>query len=791
MRTLVFGLAVLAASSTASAQSICFTAVAPERAASTHLVVGPASRFEPSARCRYGVRLRGTGDVPSQTLTPGPRDAGELFSELGAPRGQLAAALEVVAVADTTPPQVETLSLRPCVAGLGEGSTVVRFDNVGENVRVRTIAAADRCPVADAELVLVPVETDATAMRGAMPEGSRVLSLSSAAESTFPGDRRSWAAFVRRRGSTAALRVDTLRFGDPRTALRQRFEAPGEHRWFRAAWDRGALRLAPDPAAFEDTDVAWAELVSASASRAVFVTTSETREGADVQTLPLDVDGSAVLAPEELVRASMRARYGSLGTSMVPARADWSRALSSARLCHRGTYSDTPDRNARVTATQLAAMRCLPLSQLTTVTAEQLAPASLERRLDVISYAGEVSVAQDAEADTAALPLEGDGRVRFVTPGDTFHAPATLPAGRTLSLCRVASDVQPSDAVTLAAGATHVFTAESAGVWQVVLRPTGEPACTGHDLALARVAVVSPGTDWIPAGLQQHGAMDLRAPWRSVETSGDDTFAFYARSGVPEFRVATSPEVSAAVNGWQPESHADTDEEPPRLASALPVVLPSEPALTSPAPGALAVLLSTGERCPADGNGLLANLRGLPTESTFYAFLAARNPTGDGHRFTCLSRAKLRVVPPLVHRGSSAGPFYIRWGTPGPVSVRAHWEVLGTCSGARCLSIGVAVPLIYGRISPSSHGASWVGMEFSIPVVLSASPGDGRALHTGLGVDVAFTLGPHALPRLVTLGALFQPTFLGVGPANSTSTFDIAPYLGINLNSIVDAIRSE
>ena len=44
---------------------------------------------------------------------------------------------------------------------------------------------------------------------------------------------------------------------------------------------------------------------------------------------------------------------------------------------------------------------------------------------------------------------------------------------------------------------------------------------------------------------------------------------------------------------------------------------------------------------------------------------------------------------------------------------------------------------------------------------------------------------------LVSLGVLFQPTFLGVGPALSDASVDLAPYLGVNLNSIVDAIRSE
>ena len=308
-------------------------------------------------------------------------------------------------------------------------------------------------------------------------------------------------------------------------------------------------------------------------------------------------------------------------------------------------------------------------------------------------------------------------------------------------------------------------------------------------IALARVAVVSPRTDWIPVGLQEHGAMDLRAPWRALETSGEDTFAFHARSGVPEWRLATPPEVNAAVNGWQGDTRTATSDAPPRLSTTLPVTLAAEPTLASPAPSALTVLLSRDPSCPVEADARLSNLRGLPSESIVYAHLATRGGASGG--LTCLARARLRVVPPLVHRGSTAGPFYIRWGTPGAIAARAHWELLGACKDARCLSLGFAVPLVYARISPSSPGASWFGMEFSIPLVLAASPGDGRALHTGLGVDVAFTFGPNILPRFVSLGVLLQPYFLGLGPAGSDAMVDLAPYLGFNLNAVVDAIRSE
>ena len=116
-------------------------------------------------------------------------------------------------------------------------------------------------------------------------------------------------------------------------------------------------------------------------------------------------------------------------------------------------------------------------------------------------------------------------------------------------------------------------------------------------LALARVAVVVPRTSWIPAGLQAHGAMDLHDPWKGLETAGDDTFAFQARAGVPEFRFAAPRDVAAAVNGWQPDAPGEAlaaaprgDDDPLRfrsipIATAAPLL--PRPAATRTAQGPL------------------------------------------------------------------------------------------------------------------------------------------------------------------------------------------------------------
>jgi Rad3-related DNA helicase len=44
--------------------------------------------------------------------------------------------------------------------------------------------------------------------------------------------------------------------------------------------------------------------------------------------------------------------------------------------------------------------------------------------------------------------------------------------------------------------------------------------------------------------------MALGDPWAAVPGAGDDTFAYTARDGVPEWRLATTPDVTAAINAF-------------------------------------------------------------------------------------------------------------------------------------------------------------------------------------------------------------------------------------------------
>jgi hypothetical protein len=70
-----------------------------------------------------------------------------------------------------------------------------------------------------------------------------------------------------------------VRFGDARTGLQQRFEAPGERPWFQPDWSHGALRLTPAGAGFSADDLAWSELVSATATLLIELRTNITLLG--------------------------------------------------------------------------------------------------------------------------------------------------------------------------------------------------------------------------------------------------------------------------------------------------------------------------------------------------------------------------------------------------------------------------------------------------------------------------------------------------------------------------------
>jgi len=585
-----------------------------------------------------------------------------------------------------------------------------------------------------------------------------------------------------------------MRFGDPQTPL-QRLFSEAASRWFDTDWRRGELRLTPRADVFARDPMRWSELVTAAAASALVVTAAPDRDGtAATFSARVDVDGGALAVPDEAVRAVMRRRYGAPGGAMAPGRRDWAEVLGSLRLCHAGRYTAAPTRNARATPAELAALRCVALAQVAPLTVTGIPEAfTLERHLDVFTRDGRgVGVSQASAGEAERVPLEAESPVRMATVGDRVLAPDALPQGTRMVLCPTSAEQGPREGIALDARGAHAFDDRSAGLWQVVMRPADDPRCAPQDLALARIAVLRPRDAWLPVGLVDHGSMSLSDPWSGVTGAGDDTFAFTARSGLPEWRLSTSPDVTAAVNAFSATS-ADPSvaaDDSARVNRVIPTRLRVEPELHAPGRSALVVLLSDRDTCPRSPDDLVENLRALPSEGSVHAFLATeRAADAPGARFTCLARARLRSTPPLIHRSADAGPFYFRWGLPGSVELRAQYELHSQCSRGDCVSIGVAAPLLYARVSPRARVVSWLTLDVSIPIMVLASPGDGRALHTGTGLDLTLSGGPFAVPRMVSFGVLIQPTVFGVAPAASDSAVNIALHLGVNLGSLFDYLR--
>jgi len=781
----------------AAAQTFCF-APSGDGAPTTHVTAALTDRFRSRAECRYGVRtVAGTVLRDAAVLPDAERDLPMFLRDAGLPstRTELAADLEVFALPPPSgrgAPPAQTLALRPCLAHLGEGTTAVAFERTPAGDLRVTGPRLTTCPVEGVD-VLVVDGADAPTLLGATA-GAHLVGLGAGQSVDVPRAVAAAGIYLRRRGGDLALRVDSMRFSDPQTPL-QRLFADGASAWFDTDWRRGELRLAPRADAFARDPMRWSELVTAAAASALVVTAPPDRDGsAATFAARVDAGGGALTVPDEAVRAVMRRRYGPPGGAMAPDRRDWSAVLGALRLCHATRYTPAPTRNARATPAELGALRCVALAQVAPLTVTGIPDAfTLERHLDVFTRGGgRVGVTQASAAETERVPLDADGPALLATVGDRVLAPDALPPGARMVLCPTSPDQGPRDGVALDARGAFTFDDRAAGLWQVVMRPADDLRCAPQDLSLARIAVLRPRDAWLPVGLLDRGAMSLADPWGSVPGAGDDTFAFTARDGVPEWRLTATPDVTAAVNAFSAFStdaeHAADDS--PRVNRAIPTRLRVEPELHAPGRSALVVLLADGDACPRSPDDLIRNLRALPAEGSFHAFLATeRAPGAPGGRFTCLARARLRSTLALLHRSADAGPFYFRWGLPGSVELRAQYELSSACNRGDCVSVGVAAPLIYARVSPRARFLSWLTLDVSIPVMVLASPGNGRALHTGTGLDLTLSGGPFALPRMVSFGVLIQPTALGVAPASSDSAVNIALHLGVNLNSFFEYLR--
>ena len=102
-------------------------------------------------------------------------------------------------------PLAQTLSLRPCLAHLGEGSTVVSFDDASGAPRLGAVHAPS-CPSSDLELVVVERAGAGTLVTDDLA-GAPVLPLGGSRSLTLAAGLRSAGIYLRTTGAPLALLI--------------------------------------------------------------------------------------------------------------------------------------------------------------------------------------------------------------------------------------------------------------------------------------------------------------------------------------------------------------------------------------------------------------------------------------------------------------------------------------------------------------------------------------------------------------------------------------------------------
>jgi hypothetical protein len=580
-----------------------------------------------------------------------------------------------------------------------------------------------------------------------------------------------------------AMLVGRLALDSPLTELRRAMSTPAvaDQPWFRAEWRDDRMVFAR--AAGSESAALWHEVVLAAASEQLWLT--------DIPSSPQDLhprvhgrlgvtsgrDGFVL--PNGMVDAAMRARFGRAGAVMTPTLQEWESLRRGLQVCVAERYASA---GPTASPSQLPAdTRCARLANVSpavTLAAAQAAttpapaPATqlcLRRKQWRLSARG---MTPERDLPSACLALDGSapGGVSLASVGDRA-ALSGSPAG--LFLC-IENHCRPFAADPEGRG-VRVW---RAGLAELRRASTPEGATSREALTLARFVVVDPLTDLHPVGLASGAAVptttvtpeedadradELRAgPWSTVAHDEVDVFAYVRRRNAMRFYFTSTAAVSALWNAADRETV---------LTTQLPVVGGVQRTEVSPPPSGLVVLLTRDATCPTEpSTGVRARAPFDPdarlVDQTVHAWLA-RDLGGDAP-FECLAHAAFRVREARALAPTS-------W---------LHLGVLGDAQAAFFLadpvSFGVMYPLgfAHARLPVGFH------VEGAVSVTASVNFSDGELSRAGAGVSLALGWGPLGLvPRLITVGAMLH---LATGSAQNNPW--VSPYVGLNLNTLVDAL---
>jgi hypothetical protein len=579
-----------------------------------------------------------------------------------------------------------------------------------------------------------------------------------------------------------AMLVGRLALDSPLTELRRAMSTPAlpDQPWFRGEWRDDRMVFAR--AAGSESAALWHEVVLAAASEQLWLT--------DIPASPQDLhprvhgrlrvtsarDGFVL--PDGMVDAAMRARFGRAGAVMTPTLQEWESLRRGLQVCVAERYASA---GPTASPSQLPAdTRCARLANVSpavTLAAQAATPPApapatqicLRRKQWRLSSGG---MTPERDLASACLALDGSApaSLSMASVGDRA-ALSGSPTG--VHLC-IENHCRPFAADPEGRG-VRLW---RAGLAELRRASTPEGATSREALTLARFVVIDPLTDLHPVGLASGAAVptasttpeddadradELRpGPWSTVPHDEADVFAYVRRRNAMRFYFTSTAAVSALWN---------TVDRDTVLTTQLPVVGGVERTDVSPPPSGLVVLLTRDAQCPTEpSSGVRARAPFDPdarlVDQTVHAWLA-RDLGGDAP-FECVAHAALRVREARALAPTS-------W---------LHLGLLGDAQAAFFL----ADPVSFGVIYPLgfAHARLPVGfhVEGAVSVTASVNVSDGELSRAGAGVSLALGWGPLGLaPRLITVGAMLH---LATGSAQNNPW--VSPYVGLNLNTLVDAL---
>ncbi len=548
----------------------------------------------------------------------------------------------------------------------------------------------------------------------------------------------------------AGWRVEAAASGEPSYPL-GRLAAGGETPLQRRLRDGRAL-LRPDwegerGLRFVPTEIdadAWAELRTALASgyarlvRRRGATAATACDEASPDVVPVSVTSGGVAFDEGWLAAVMRDHFGADGVRFAPSLGTLRQLADELHLCLAGTYGA---RGARK-GTGLAFAQAASAQEL--VTRHATTEICLTHASHEVTPGG-------------LVPGEGTRQCATVGEGALFAASVgavlELPEGAVA--CNGSAPIEASEGrVALPRGLVDVRVGTRGG------------CATFETASLARIGVVDPGRDWVPAGLERDGreAPESVRAWSGVEVDDPSTFAFVRRRDDLRFRL-TSPEGFASA--WNhPARGAST-----AFGQHAPVVGDETGAFGHARPSAFVTRLTRSAECPVGADEVEV---ALPAETVLDGVVHAHLVLDDGRAPRCLAHAEFRAREPRVV--SSLGRSerrQLRVGFLGDARLGVFF------SEPQPAALGALLPIFYTDL----HLKAGFLFEVSVPFTASVAWVDGRASRVGPALMVAMNWGyPELAPRVLTFGFLVHAPW--PHPDDAAWSF----FGGINLTSLVDLL---